>query len=162
MRKCSHKHINKNLHPFSSSFVWVVQGFDVPRGPAPAPILSFSLRSSGPTWLSACFPWRLPTSVPRQGGGRWERSLRHRLSSPKGWGPAAVPAVRGPCRKHLSQAAATVSKLYFWPQVRAGRMEVLRFVVHVQEKRFTSLYFLCPHLPFSSPVHLVSGWEYRL
>lgn len=109
MRKCSHKHINKNLHPFSSSFIGVVQGFDVPCGPAPPPILSFSLCSSGPTWLSACFPWRLPTSVPRPEAGRWEHSLRHRLSSPDGWGPAAVPTNCGPLRKPLSQAAATVS-----------------------------------------------------
>lgn len=85
--------------------------------PRPPPILSFSLWGSGPTWLSACFPWRLPTSVPRPGGGRWEHSLRHRLSTPEGWGPAAVPAVRGPCRKHLSQAAAHHLQTLFLAQV---------------------------------------------
>lgn len=132
--------------------------------PRPPPILSFSLHSSGPTWLSACFPWRLPTSVPRPGGGRWEHSLRHRLSSPEGWGPAAVPAVRGPCRKHLSQAAATISKLYFWLRCRPGGWRFLGLSYMCRRKDLFPR-FLFPHLPASSPVHLLRrlhGWEYTL
>lgn len=78
---------------------------------------------SGPTWLSACFPWRLPASVPRLGGGRWERSLRHILSTPEGWGPAAVPPVHRPYRKHLSPAAAHQLSTTLLAQVFGGRRD---------------------------------------
>lgn len=57
------------------------------------------LFSSGPTWLSACFPWRLPASVPRLRGGRWKHSLRHILSTSEGWGPLMMPSVHWASRE---------------------------------------------------------------
>lgn len=95
----------QNLHPICRLFLesfrtWRIERLRLPSYPL------FLSPCSGPTWLSACFPWRLPASVPRPGGGRWERSLRHILSIPKGWGPAAVTPVHRPDRKHLSPAAA--------------------------------------------------------
>lgn len=103
MRKCSHKHINKTSVGLSSS----LSGPDVYLADPPPLLSSLCLSpGSGPTWLSACFPWRLPASVPRPGGGRWERSLRHILSTPEGWGPAAATPVRRPDRKHLRPNAA--------------------------------------------------------
>lgn len=68
---------------------------------------------SGPTWLSACFPWWLPASVPRQGGGGGSTAYDI-FSTPEGRGPAVVPSVHWLYRKNFDLLLPNRSKLLLW------------------------------------------------